>query len=248
MNDWLQPLRRALEGAPRPVSFFFRDDDAGWEDGRLYALLGVFERARVPLDLAVIPTALGDALARGLEARVRAAPDLLAFHQHGYAHCSHEKVRRKCEFGDARNAAEQRRDIETGAALLAARLHGPIEPFFTPPWNRCNAATSACLAELGFSVLSRDRGAAPLPPTGLRELPVDVDWCKRVEGHSEAPAELARKTARAAAAHDTVGIMLHHAVMDEDDLAAVGDLIVLLSRHPASRCALMRQVARWDAC
>jgi hypothetical protein len=42
VSAWLAPLREALDAAPAPVTFFFRDDDAGWRDDRLEALLDVF--------------------------------------------------------------------------------------------------------------------------------------------------------------------------------------------------------------
>src|SRR5205823_3060705 len=38
-RPWLDPLRAALDDAVEPVAFFFRDDDAGWGDGRLLLLL-----------------------------------------------------------------------------------------------------------------------------------------------------------------------------------------------------------------
>jgi hypothetical protein len=57
-DTWLDPLRVALDETAAPVTFFFRDDDAGWDDGRLFSLLDVFARRALPLDVAVIPRAL----------------------------------------------------------------------------------------------------------------------------------------------------------------------------------------------
>jgi hypothetical protein len=123
---------------------------------------------------------------------------------------------------------------------LRAKLDAPLDPFFTPPWNRCTRTTAECLADLGFALLSRDRGAPPLGE-GLRELPVDIDWCKRVDGAPRPPAQLALAIADAVAAQrGPVGIMLHHAVMDEGDGVALGELLALLGTHPACRCVLMR--------
>jgi len=55
---WLEPLRQVVERATVPVDFFFRIDDVGWEDDRLFPLLDLFEQRAVPIDLAVIPQAL----------------------------------------------------------------------------------------------------------------------------------------------------------------------------------------------
>ena len=114
-------------------------------------------RAALPVDLAVIPAELDAGLARELRARPR-----VGLHQHGLAHVNHEREGRRCEFGPARGAAAQRRDIEAGRARLADLLGERVDPIFTPPWNRCTADTGRCLAELGFAALSREARAAPL--------------------------------------------------------------------------------------
>ena len=58
MSAWLDPLRRALDSAPAPSTFFFRDDDVGWDDQRLFALLELCARYDAPLDLAVVISVL----------------------------------------------------------------------------------------------------------------------------------------------------------------------------------------------
>jgi hypothetical protein len=242
MSAWLEPLRQVLDTAPGRVELFFRDDDAGWADERLQALLALFERHATPLDLAVIPDALGTVLARQLSARMRDAPSLLGVHQHGYSHSNHEIAGRKCEFGAARSREEQRRDLAAGAQILREQFGLRVDPIFTPPWNRCTAATVECLLELDYRALSRDRRAAPLDTRGLRELPVDVDWCKSLDSRSTLQA-LGGTLATAAASGRPAGVMLHHAVMTDAQLEPLGELLRLLSRHPASRCCPMRELA-----
>ena len=239
---WLDPLRAALDAAPRPVGFFFRDDDAGWRDDRLSELLDVFARLGMPLDLAVIPAALGDDAALELRRRVERSDGRLGVHQHGYAHENHEPEGRKCEFGPARSRDEQLRDIEAGSARLA-RLLGTVEPIFTPPWNRCSETTGRCLVELGFEVLSREARAAPLGLQQLRERPVHVDWFKRRD-RVHLPLETIAELAAAAAEHGgPVGIMFHHPLMDEHELRATDELLSLLAGHDLARCVRMRDAA-----
>ena len=153
-DSWLRPVEEALDAADRPVRFFFRDDDAGWGDVRLIELLDLFAACSLPVDLAVIPRALDAGLAGELGMRRR-----VGLHQHGLAHVNHEREGRKCEFGPARAADAQRRDIEAGRARLADLLGARVDPIFTPPWNRCTADTGRCLAALGFEVLSREARA-----------------------------------------------------------------------------------------
>lgn len=143
-------------------------------------------------------------------------------HQHGLAHVSHEREGRKHEFGPSRSREAQRRDIEPGRGLLTERLDGALEPIFTPPWNRCTRDTAVCLAELGFAVLSRESRAEPLGVPGLCELPVSLDFVRL------APDALARGFA---AARPPVGVMIHHAEMDDADMDRMDELLALLAAH-----------------
>ena len=193
---------------------------AGWHDARLRALLDRFEHHGLPIDLAVIPAAVDDRLAT--ELRRRSATQPLGLHQHGYAHRNHELDGRKCEFGPNRSAHEQHRDIAAGAERLHDLLGDLVQPIFTPPWNRCTRGTGDALLDLGFTVLSREWRAAPLGITGLRELPIRIDWVKP-SGHEQ--------LAKALTDDKPVGLMLHHAVMDADDLARADEVLALLADH-----------------
>jgi len=245
-NSTFPALERALSEAGAPVTLFFRDDDGGWEDVRLRALLELHERHGMPLDLALIPDALSPQLVRDLERRA-ARSDALGLHQHGRTHLNHESAGRKCEFGPSRKAVDQYTDIESGRNTLAGLFGERVDPIFTPPWNRCTQVTVVSLSALEFRVLSRDRGADELNLFGLMELPVDVDWCGRFDAagsrlHKDAQpdvTELDRRLARAAARGGPVGVMLHHAVMDEASLDALSALLALVARHPHARCARM---------
>jgi hypothetical protein len=240
MNMWLDGLRRALDDSPRPVAFFFRDDDAGWADERLLELLDLFGRHSTPVDLAAIPATLTRGLATELRARAEAAPGLLAVHQHGFAHLNHEPEGRKCEFGVHREMSLQQRDIDAGRRLLADLFGHTVGDIFTPPWNRCVAVTGECLLRAGFRVLSRDATAAPLGLEGLCELPVTVDWFASRKGVRLSLDELGAQLANAVRTPGPVGLMLHHALMDADELARTGELLALLAAHHNSRCSLMK--------
>jgi hypothetical protein len=246
MSSWLDPLRVALErsrGNGRgPVPLFVRDDDAGWDDERLFALCDLFAARSAPLDLAVIPTELDETLARQLRARARAGQ--LAVHQHGFAHRNHEVTGRKCEFGPSRPVELQRADIARGRARLDELLGELVQPFFTPPWNRCTAGTAEVLRDLGFELLSRESRAERFGVDGLPELPVHVDWMAHRKGVRVGLGELGARLAAAVEEGGPVGLMLHHAAMDGADLAAVGELLDLLGDlsdrvvlRPMSDCA-----------
>jgi hypothetical protein len=220
MTTWLDPVRAAIEAAGSPVCLFVRDDDAGWDDRRLFALCDLFAARSAPLDLAVIPTELDETLARELRARARAGH--LEVHQHGFAHRNHEPTGRSCEFGPSRALELQRADIARGRALLQDLLGDLVRPFFTPPWNRCTPGTGEVLRQLGFELLSRESRAEPLEFDGLQELPVHVDWMAHRHGVRVGLDELGARLAAAVEQGGPVGLMLHHAVLDDADLAAIG--------------------------
>ena len=233
----------ALDRASRPVVCFFRDDDVGWRGDRLRELLDLFAELALPLDLAVIPAELDARAARELRERIDMAGGRLGVHQHGYRHANHEPAgKRKCEFGPARTREAQRRDIAAGRNLLDAMLGDAVEPIFTPPWNRCTATTGRCLVELGFDVLSREAKAEPLEVTGLRELPVSVDWLKRRDGARLPHEAIAELAARAVEGGGPVGVMLHHPAMDRAELDAAAELLAVLAEHERTTCVRMRDV------
>ena len=132
---WTDPISWALDGRETRLRVFVRDDDAGWNDERLFLLLDMFAREEFPIDLAVIPTVIGPRLVS--ELTKRSAGAALRVHQHGFAHTNHQPGGRKCEFGDARSTTAMRADIATGRRLLLDRFGPLADPIFTPPWNRC---------------------------------------------------------------------------------------------------------------
>lgn len=244
MSDDLTPVRAALDAASAPLDIFLRDDDAGWNDVRLIALLDIAARAGVPIDLALIPLALGDALAQELRARIDAAPGRVGVHQHGYAHVNHQGEGRSGEFGAARDVNAQRQDLLQGRDRLLQHFAERLDAIFTPPWNRCAPGTPGLLAELRYVALSRDRGAAP--QRALPELPVDVDWCKhfRAVGPPAIAEALAQAISARGADGQPLGLMLHHAVMDDGELALLEDWLIALAKHPRLRWRSMRSLQR----
>jgi peptidoglycan/xylan/chitin deacetylase (PgdA/CDA1 family) len=215
---WLDRVRVALDAASDPIAVFFRDDDAGWRNDRLRALLELFHAHDLPVDLAVIPAALD----RTLAGELRALPDRIGLHQHGFAHLNHEPDGRKFEFGPSRDAAAQREDIANGAHRLRQLLGDRVDPIFTPPWNRCTPDTGRSLLELGFTTLSREHKAEPLNLPQLKEIPVHVDWCR---------PDREQRLVRSLEEGRRVGVMFHHAEMDEAERDHVDELLALLARH-----------------
>jgi len=243
MTAWLDPLCLALDASDIPIEFFFRDDDVGWANDELRALLACFRRHSVPLDLAAIPTALTAEFADEIRAAHDEAPALVGIHQHGFSHTNHELLGRKCEFGISRTEEEQYWDIQLGKMKLDAMFGFAFDPIFTPPWNRCTETTGECLSELGFGVLSRDATAPSLRVSGLKELPIAIDWFAKKNGERFPFQSLGTLIADRVKQKQHVGIMLHHELMNADERELLDDLLVLLSTHRHAQCKLMAQIA-----
>jgi len=138
----------------------------------------------------------------------------------------------------------QRADLRAGRERLLDLFGSRLDPFFTPPWNRCSADTPALLVELGFSALSRSHGA-PMQRV-LPELSISVDWCKQrrlaaPEG-GDGSQRIALALAGAVAKGGAVGLMLHHAEMDDTDLTLLRRLLIATRSHPRAPWQPMRRL------
>ena len=229
-KSWLEPVKRALENRRETIKMFFRDDDVGIENTRLFRLLDVFEKFATPLDIAVIPKEVSVKFAESMRRRVLAKPDLVAIHQHGYEHVNHEWENRKCEFGAARSKRQQLQDIADGQRILSHFFDDLPQPIFTPPWNRCTDETSEALCQLGFKILSRESKAEPLKATNLKEIPISIDWFAKRKGIAFTRDEIGLVLANAISAQDQIGIMLHHALMDERERRLLTDMFELFAK------------------
>jgi hypothetical protein len=243
VTGWLDPLRTVLDERDGPVWFFFRDDDAGWQDDALQTLLDVFEPSGLPLDVAAIPTETTARTAELLAGRRDGGRNDVTVHQHGFAHVNHEPDGRKCEFGASRPPEQQRDDIARGRRLLRG-MFGDVPAVFTPPWNRCAPWTAEVLRGLGFRVLSRDVSAGTAGVPGLLELPITVDWFAK---RKKVPVDRTRRgelLAESAAGPGPVGLMLHHEVMSAEDRADLAALLALIGSHPAASAAHLDRLAQ----
>ena len=230
MTAWLDPVRMRLAERRSPLSVFIRNDDAGWNDERLFRLLEIVNWHEAPMDIAAIPTAVSAPLGRELRHQLDRSDGRIAVHQHGFAHTNHELAGRKSEFGPARSRAQQRDDIISGRRRLQDALGRPLPDIFTPPWNRCTETTACCLVELGFEMLSCDNSATTFEMEQLMEQPVHLDWSGKhgVKNGSAAWGETIAAHLRAA--ESRLGLLLHHAVINDDDCRMLAELLTIFQR------------------
>jgi len=233
VKNELAQLRSSLDrfrSEGREIDLFFRDDDVDEDEGSLRRLLGVFLEGEAPVNLQIIPDRLTPAAASLLLRHHGLRPDLFELNQHGWRHINHEREGRKCEFGPSRNFDEQLADIVSGRKALEESLGAAFSLVFTPPWNRCTAETLRALDLLGFQGYSGFRSGEPVSGYVFRDVSVTLDlhrWrdgvvMKRVD---EIVSELIAQLREL----DTIGVMLHHKVMDEDGFDFLSRLLRELS-------------------
>jgi hypothetical protein len=244
MIHWLLPLQEVIDHLTVTVNIFIRDDDAGWAEPKLFKLLKLCEQLSVPVDLAAIPTAMTPLLAYRLRNFIKDSAIDIGIHQHGYSHVNHELDGRKYEFGPSRNAEQQFNDIWRGQKDLRLYLDDLLDPFFTPPWNRCTEDTVKALERIGITMLSRDSTAKDLLPCQLQELPINFDWLKKKNGimlQRESLVEIFVDQLLSArhSQHKSVGIMLHHEHMDSNNRANFSAFIKCLKQSPCIQFSSM---------
>lgn len=240
MSDWLVAATEVLDRSVKPVRIFFRNDDAGWANDKLYWLLDEFAQSGTPIDVAVIPEALDQGLADELLSRWYQNQHLIGLHQHGFSHINHEPAGRKCEFGNARSKMEQKDTIQNGRERLKEAFGNALDPIFTPPWNRCTQITVECLEELDFRILSQDITAAKLDSPALRQVPVHIDWSRMMRQSPDSLNVLGQAIAIQLQKNDLTGIMLHHADIDETNWKPMAELLTLFSQHDNVQKMLIR--------
>lgn len=239
----LDELLVPIDDRDKPVTVFFRDDDAGWANERLIELCNRFGASGISLDLAVIPGALDKDAEEALCEVLKKHGPKLHLHQHGHTHTNHQQSGRKCEFGTARSLDDQRTDIAAGRHRLKALFGSLIEPVFTPPWNRCTSVSCQVLAELDFTALSRISGSAELDHRGLADVSVAIDWQKKRDGARLSWPDFCRYATSQFDEHEVVGIMLHHEAMDDAELARFTTFLERLQTSPKAELRTISEIA-----
>ncbi len=232
MNE-LEAALAKIETSERTLNVFFRNDDVDADEQTLRQLLSSFESLNAPLDLAVIPGRLTESCVALLEEYDRSQ---FGLHQHGWQHLNHETTGRKCEFGVSRSYDEQLDDIARGQRRMNKAFGQNWLPVFTPPWNRCTEETYRTLDQLGFEALSIDNGKPPISGYGFREISVTFDLYRwKGEPAMKSPESVFSELAIQVNYLDTIGIMLHHKVMDAAAFSFLEQLLETLSNCPNVR-------------
>ena len=242
IQELLTPRGRAA--APCPLGrVFFRADDIGVPGQTFTRLLGLFQRHRLPLNLAVVPTWLNKTRWAAIRRVCADTPGLWTWHQHGWRHLNHEPIGKKSEFGPSRAWQALRGDLERGRDRLDTLLGPEFTPAFTPPWNRCDERTLALLALLGYRAVSRCAASSPQVVSGLASQDIHIDLHTRRETTPTQGWEALAREFAAGLASPACGIMLHHQRMNSAAFQFLDELLRQLAAHPRLRVVSMEDLA-----
>lgn len=237
--SWLTELKYFLDAKEtegRDLHLFLRDDDVDDDEDSLKHLLDLALARSVPMNLEIIPGRLTPTCTATLKNALRADRALLSLDQHGWMHSNHEVKGRKCEFGSSRSFTQQLNDIAQGKAILESTFEEQFYPAFTPPWNRCTTDTYRALEELGFQILSKDRGQERITEYRFTEISTTLDLYSWKEGaRMKSPDDIVHALLEQLEAFPLVGLLLHHKVMTKDAFKFLDQLLCELASHSAVR-------------
>lgn len=222
---------------------WWRDDDASRPTRQFETLLRFADG--IPLAIAAIPALAEAALADFLEPMPS-----IAVVAHGWRHENHAASGKKSEYPPGRPAAEVTAEIGAGRERLARLFGDRALPVFVPPWNRFDAEYVPLLAENGIVGLSGMASRGPPAPAGIAAADVHIDLCawrsgRKFIGEAAALGHLVAglKAMRAGTlAAPAIGILTHHAVMDDGTAAFLGRLNAAVADHPAVRWASLGEL------
>jgi peptidoglycan/xylan/chitin deacetylase (PgdA/CDA1 family) len=221
-----------LKAAGEPVRFWLRDDDAVSPTTALERLLDLCAEHAVPLTLAVIPRDTGEPLAEVLAERGDVTVAV-----HGWSHANHAgPSEKKQELGLHRPLAETAQELEAGFQKLSGLYPQQFIPMLVPPWNRIAPDVIEALPALGFRSLSvfgpEKKVVLPLLNTHL-----DIMNWHGVRGGRDPEALFAELALLLEAPErpETIGILTHHLVHDDNAWNYLKALFAATSGHAACR-------------
>lgn len=208
---------------------YFRDDDLGWNPKEFSRLVTLFARHDQRFNAAAIPASLTDQIIKDSIPYSYQASPYLQVVTHGFSHQNHQTEGKKSEFGIGRDLEIVRQELRTGREQLTERFENYF-PCFVPPWNRMEEVYMDLLPGCGYRMISRDEGAKGLAP--LPEFNITVDLHTSKEAKKPTAKEIFRQLAKYnEEGRESLGVMLHHTKMTEDDYAILDELLKDLSKR-----------------
>jgi len=225
-------IDRGCRNSTRPSLIFFRADDIGIPSRQFTLLIECFIKHRMPLCPATVPSWITPKRFAELKQITGAGSAQWCWHQHGRLHHNFEPSGKKQEFGPSRTEEAIINNLKKGKQRLERILADEFQPIFTPPWNRCSDTTINALVELGFTALSRSRGAHPETVPELPDFQVGVDLHTRKETSPDLGFEDLLLELEENISSGQCGIMIHHQRMNNRAFELLDLLLAIINNSP----------------
>jgi hypothetical protein len=208
MSDSWREFERQISS--KPITFWWRDDDAAQPSPSLERLLALSHEHRIPVALAVVPLTATPELFAGLG-------DQVSVLQHGTDHRNRAGPgQKKTEFPDGEPVDAVIRRLSAAAARLKDLAAARALPVLVPPWNRWRSDLATELAAVGFRGLSTYGRRTAQAVGGLKQVNTHVDIVDWHAGRSFiGDARALRLVLDSLESKEPVGWLTHHAVHDE---------------------------------
>ncbi|WP_310619564.1 polysaccharide deacetylase family protein [Flexibacterium corallicola] len=214
------------------VRLWWRDDDACTKTDKLDRLLGLSQRYRMPLALAVIPSRLDKSLVQSLKGNKH-----VRVFQHGWDHKSYQrslKGSKAAEFGSRRDLHDALLCLSHGRALLHFSFGSQFLPVLVPPWNRISPQIARTLPEVGLDGLSTFNWVNTL---GADQVQCHVDIIKWKKSQAFIGWHAAQKrfdlqlSRRRTNPLEPLGLLTHHLSHDDICFDFIQAFLSLTNRH-----------------
>ncbi len=201
-----------------PRRVFFRTDDVGEANEKFARLAQIFANKKCPLVGAVIPTKISGEIQK----LARTYSESLEFVCHGYQHLNRAiEGSKKSEYPESRSPDEVESELELGFAFTSQAFKELFTPVFVPPWNRFDSKWVPLLTNPGFVAISAFGDETCSGKVKALNVHIDLHSSKKPRATSidEVIQQLLCSKS------EFTGIMLHHAIMNDDDFEFISRLI-----------------------
>ncbi len=208
-------IKEGVKNSSNDCKTLFRADDIGIPSKNFQLLIQCFQKYKMPLCLATVPSWLTENRLDELSRLTGKKSSQWCWHQHGVTHRNYEIAGKKQEFGPNRTKNELKKSLKHGKERLTDLLKDNFSPVFTPPWNRCSLDTINSLIDLDFLAISRYQNALPKSPIKLPDFAVNVDLHTRKERSTDQALISLRRELVTSISSGFCGIMIHHQRMNK---------------------------------
>lgn len=212
----------------KKVVFWFRDDDIGICDNKMFELLNYMDKKNITMLLAVIPLLLSEETVLKLSHY-----NNYIVGQHGYSH-SNFSLTEKAEYTKDRDINEVERELLLGNKKLEKLFSKQYIKYFIPPWFNIDDRTMKLLKRLKYNGVS-NYWNNKVNKYGINEIncQVDfVDWQKAYSfGGEDFVLKQIIKELESERDNYIIGLLLHHERVGKETYKFLDKLIGVIDEY-----------------